>query len=513
MTATGYGARVLYSKQHRFGPSIEETDSGEGCMLVEECEKADCEMERGDRGVAERGPGGGTSKSTGVSTEGGGHKGSFPFNGRVPEELLRECERNRQNALVGAACKATNLYRRVSTISCSSGGRCLRAKAQRVGKRCGGAKCLVCLVTLVKSSKYRHRAGVKLRCPCDVRVCDTCFTNDPESYLSEPHFSSCSVVLEFVCARCACFAVLMNKPCCAWMCSRCSADLRESGSSCSRCSAPVSHGEPRERHSLCCDTRSACDSTSGAPCCDERKIAEYSEEIRARVFEWVSSSRHVSTSDLEVPFPECPGTQVVCVCESTDHPNPKCPRCTPTAEFPGMDFGKLTMNMSDLNGDAWERTIGRVAEGLLKASLHVTIRWCGPWWKLVAVCSLMGFKQAYGNPCGDSCGEQHVDPGDRDLIELFQELKPGQLTVKDLLELECSLRRDCHGHEVVLGTSEVRLSLRALLPETCLVCRTRKEPIAQARKRQGKKGDRVGGGPVEPTDDNRKLSLYCHETV
>lgn len=279
--------------------------------------------------MAGRGPGGGASKTTGVSTEGGGHKGSFPFTGRVPEELLRECERNRQTALVGAARKATNLYRRVSTVSYSSGGRCSRAKAQRVGKRCGGAKCLACLVTLVKSSKDRRRAGVKLRCPCDVRVCDTCFANDPEWYLSEPHFSSCSVVREFECARCACFAVLMNKPCCAWMCSRCSADLRESGSSCSRCSAPVSRGEPRERRSLCCDTRSACDSTSGAPCCDERKLAEYREEIRARVVERVSSSRHVSTSDLEALFPECPGTRAVCSCESKDRPNPMCPRCTP----------------------------------------------------------------------------------------------------------------------------------------------------------------------------------------
>ncbi|KAK2821886.1 hypothetical protein Q5P01_021951 [Channa striata] len=286
-------------------------------------------MERGDRGVAGRGPGGGASKTTGVSIEGGWHKGSFPSTGRVPEELLRECERNRQTALVGAARKATNLYRRVSTVSYSSGGRCSRAKAQRVGKRCGGAKCLACLVTLVKSSKDRRRAGVKLSCPCDVRVCDTCIANDPEWYLSEPHFSSCSVVREFECARCACFAVLMNKPCCAWMCSRCSADLRESGSSCSRCSAPVSRGEPRERRSLCCDTRSACDSTSGAPCCDERKLAEYREEIRARVVERVSSSRHVSTSDLEALFPECPGTRAVCSCESKDRPNPMCPRCTP----------------------------------------------------------------------------------------------------------------------------------------------------------------------------------------
>lgn len=167
----------------------------------------------------------------------------------------------------------------------------------------------------------------------------------------------------------------------------------------------------------------------------------------------------------------------------------------------------------DLNGDAWERPIARVAEALLKASLHVAIRWRGPWWKLVAVCSLMGFKEAYGNPRGDSCGEQKVDPADRDLIELFEELKPGQLTAKDLLELECSLRRDCPVHEVVLGTSKVRRSLRALLPETCLACRARKAPRAQARKRQGKKRDRVRGGPVEPTDDDGKLSLYCYETV
>ncbi|KAK2847566.1 hypothetical protein Q5P01_010565 [Channa striata] len=160
------------------------------------------------------------------------------------------------------------------------------------------------------------------------------------------------------------------------------------------------------------------------------------------------------------------------------------------------------------SGPSWSRSTSTETT----ASLHVAIRWRGPCWKLI-VCSLMGFKEAYGNPRGDSSGEQQVDPADCDRIELYEELKPWQLTVKDLLELTCSLRRDCPVHKVVLGTSKLRWSLCALLPETCLACRKHKAPRAQARKRQGKKGDRVGGGPVEWTDDNWKLSLYSHETV
>ncbi|KAK2811901.1 hypothetical protein Q5P01_000123 [Channa striata] len=115
------------------------------------------------------------------------------------------------------------------------------------------------------------------------------------------------------------------------------ADLRESGPRARGVRRAVSRWEPRERRSLCCDTRSACDSTSGAPCCDERKLAEYREEIRARVVERVSSSRHVSTSDLEALFPECPGTRAVCSCESKDRPTP----CVPAVLYPVLAVMEL----------------------------------------------------------------------------------------------------------------------------------------------------------------------------
>ncbi|KAK2813481.1 hypothetical protein Q5P01_000850 [Channa striata] len=92
-----------------------------------------------------------------------------------------------------------------------------------------------------------------------------------------------------------------------------------------------------------------------------------------------------------------------------------------------------------------------------------------------------------------SCGEQKVDPADRDLIEALQELKPGQLTAKDLLELECSLRRDCPARGCV-GYAEKRAGVTPLLPETCLAA-GRAAPRAQARKRQGKNGT---GGPAQP---------------
>lgn len=132
------------------------------------------------------------------------------FTGRVPQGLLRDCERKCEATLVSAVRKATNLYRRVSAVSYRNGA---RVNTGERAKRPGG-KCLVCLVTLVKSSKDRQRAGVKLRCRCNVRVCATCIDNNPEWHLTEPHFTNCPTVRGFICSLCACFQGVTVKVCC-----------------------------------------------------------------------------------------------------------------------------------------------------------------------------------------------------------------------------------------------------------------------------------------------------------
>lgn len=247
------------------------------------------------------------------------------FTGEVPEGLLRDCDKKRKDTLVSAVRKATNLYRRVSTVNYRKVG-----KVNNKHLKPSSAKCLVCLVTLVKSSKNRQRAGIKLRCQCNVRVCTTCFENNPEWHLSEPHFTKCPTLRGFVCMVCACFEGFKEKVCCVWMCSRCSSERQNQDSSCSKCSGSLKRCPRRETRALWCRSNDSSEETENSTeiVCDEEKIADYRDLIRSRVFDKVSQSRHLSASDIRTLFHECFVPQV-CTCKSDSDRNPMCASCTP----------------------------------------------------------------------------------------------------------------------------------------------------------------------------------------
>ena len=247
------------------------------------------------------------------------------FTGKVPEGLLRDCYNKRKDALVSTVRKATNLYRRVSTVNYRNVG---KVNNKRLNP--SSAKCIVCLVTLVKSSKDRKRAGVKLRCECNARVCTTCFVNNPQWYLTEPHFSKCPTVPSFICTVCACFQGIKERVCCVWMCSSCSSERKQQDSLCSKCSASLDRCPRRETRSLWSRFNGSSEETENGneDVYDEQKIADYRDLIRSRVFDKVSQSRHLSASDIRTLFHECFAPQV-CTCNSESEQNPMCASCTP----------------------------------------------------------------------------------------------------------------------------------------------------------------------------------------
>lgn len=246
------------------------------------------------------------------------------FTGKVPESLLRDCEKKRKDTLVSAVRKATNLYRRVSSVNYRNTGKVKNLKPS-------SAKCLVCLVTLVKSSKDVQRAGVKLRCQCNVRVCTTCFKNNPEWHLTRPHFAKCPILRGFVCAVCSCFEGFKEKVCCIWMCSRCSSERQsQQGSLCSKCHRILDCNTRHETRSLWSGFDGFSDEAGNGTdvMCNEEKIADYRDLIKSRVFDKVSESRHLSASDIRTLFRECFAPQV-CTCKSNGEQNPMCASCTP----------------------------------------------------------------------------------------------------------------------------------------------------------------------------------------
>lgn len=229
--------------------------------------------------------------------------------------------------------KATNLYRRVSTVSYRhipddtnkdrSGG----AKHRKHT----GSKCLVCRVTLVKSSKDKRRAGVKLRCPCNVRVCSMCLEDNPNWYLSQPHFGSCSVISRFICYSCSLFHSVAERQCCVWLCSECSS--RSRGDLCSVCSRKPNADERRETCTLWPRTRSVGGSgpavADSQRVCDVTKVQCYKQELRARVLSKVADARHLTPADIQVLFHETYEDVKPCgVCQA-DTKSALCTSCTP----------------------------------------------------------------------------------------------------------------------------------------------------------------------------------------
>lgn len=236
---------------------------------------------------------------------------------RVPEDLLRDCDKKRKDALVRSVRKATNLYRRVSAVSYRD------THANHRKTRTNGSKCLVCLVTLVKSSKDKHRSGIKLRCPCNVRVCTMCFDDNPKWYFTEPHFTECDFISRFICGSCSTFQGAVEKVCCLWLCASCSSDCGTGV--CVKCKKDV--GTHRETCTLWPKSRSSADLADAKyRVCDVDKVDCYRREIRNRVIRKVSQSRHISNSDVRALFHETYAVEP-CTCEHTR--TSLCTSCTP----------------------------------------------------------------------------------------------------------------------------------------------------------------------------------------
>lgn len=63
--------------------------------------------------------------------------------------------------------------------------------------------------------------------------------------------------------------------------------------------------------------------------CAEEKVVDYRDLIRSQVFDRVSQSRHLSSSDIRMLFHECFAAES-CTCKSTGRQsNPMCTSCTP----------------------------------------------------------------------------------------------------------------------------------------------------------------------------------------
>ena len=210
------------------------------------------------------------------------------------------------------------------------------------------SKCIVCLVTLVKSSRDQRRSGVKLNCQCNVRVCKTCFINNPEWYLVEPHYTKCSALEGFFCTACACFEGFMEKVCCIWMCARCSSERQTQDSLCSKCSRRLDGCSKRQTRNLWCSSIKPWEDTDTSVTYSEARIVDYRDLVKSKV----TQRRHLSTSDIRILFHECFNSQV-CTCKSDSERNSMCTSCTPV--LPVMEL--LAKNPRPLIGSFAERAI------------------------------------------------------------------------------------------------------------------------------------------------------------
>ena len=235
--------------------------------------------------------------------------------------MLKDSDNIRKAALLKSVRKSTNLYRRVSTVNYRNVG-----KFSGKNLKLSASKCIVCLVTLVKSNKDQQRSGIKLSCYCNVRVCITCFKHNPGWYLTEPHFTKCSTLKGFFCTACACFEGFKEKVCCIWMCSRCSSERQNPDSLCSKCSRRLDGCSKRQTRNLWRWSNKLSEEPVTSVTYSEERIADYRDLIRSQVFSKVYQSRHLSASDIRILFHECFNSQV---CTCNNEPNSMCTSCTP----------------------------------------------------------------------------------------------------------------------------------------------------------------------------------------
>lgn len=241
----------------------------------------------------------------------------------VPQNLLQDCETHRKAAVTHATRKATNLYRRVSALHYLNANH----RARHLHGKHSGVKCLVCQITLVKSSKDKRRAGIKLRCQCNARVCTTCFANNPGWYLADPHYTNCSTVKEFSCSACYCFSRIKEKICCSWTCSSCSVKMKKKGS-CSLCSKVIHLHSKVTVRSLWAEPKLDTPDENESDAYNEADMSGYKDYMRAAVLERVKKNRHLSKEDITTLFEHTSSDNLVCTC-SGQAAHPLCPRCTP----------------------------------------------------------------------------------------------------------------------------------------------------------------------------------------
>lgn len=261
------------------------------------------------------------------------------FTGLVPDALLTLCAEKRSKKQATQLNKCTVLYRRVSSIHYTP------RRPGRASVKSNGSKCLVCKVSLVKTSKHPSRSGVVINCGCvGVRVCLVCFkhpaTDVEPWYMQQPHLDGCPTVKLFFCSACTVFNRVIERICCRWACPECAKNVRALDC-CPDCSTALSV-QHREVRTLWNEPSFpvAC-SEEGGPreeCHVFREAATeakteaitqaYRNALRERVKAMVKSSRHLTAETIPIVFPECPRNPKHCTCFSDEAPSALCLGCS-----------------------------------------------------------------------------------------------------------------------------------------------------------------------------------------
>ena len=259
------------------------------------------------------------------------------FTGFVPDALLTLCAEKRSNKQETQLNKSTVLYRRVSSV------RYTRPRPHKGGSldKGGGCKCMVCRVSLVKSSKDPSYSGVAINCGCvGARVCLVCFkhpTTDVEPwFMQQPHLDECPTVKLFFCSGCSIFNRVVENVCCRWACPECASRLR-GHNHCPDCSAILSaqRGEVRvlwnEPSLPCAGSRDAgvgFANEAGGDAGSEAITDAYRDALRERVKSMVKGARHLSAETIPILFPECPRDPKRCTCFTDKDQSVLCPGCS-----------------------------------------------------------------------------------------------------------------------------------------------------------------------------------------
>lgn len=244
---------------------------------------------------------------------------SFDCTTTVPVALVDDCEQKHREVLANSGRKATNLYRRVSTVSHQKNDTCKRRRKNDTSNTC-----IVCTVTLVKSSKELTRSGVKLKCPCNVRVCITCF-HKSVWYEAEPHYSTCSIIRNFTCYICSLFHRVSVRRCCVWLCVECSE--KDNRHSCISCSASFERDHRDETCELWGLHKQQTDQPpTTQPTITEENVVRYKQEIRRCALEKIEKTRHITNKDIALLFFD--STQPCTLCTDTVRDS-MCVKCTP----------------------------------------------------------------------------------------------------------------------------------------------------------------------------------------